>query len=654
MKNFLPLIAFLFMLNIGYSQNPNNASFSKENLSLIKRLESQEQDRIARVEAYLQANPDTKVTIKDSINITHLFDVRDGVVLYKSTYNLLASRGTKTSHLQTGGSLGLDLDGDGMTVGVWDGGPADDTHPEFQNTANTASRILKIDNAVVDTDDPGTYSSHATHVSGTIAAKGVDANAKGMATKVTVKSYNWNNDEVEMGIAANDVTNPILLSNHSYGVPVRSDSGDYLPSWYMGAYSQDAKNIDDLARENPKYLIVASAGNSGNTTYDDGMLAGYDKLTTDKNAKNNLVIANANPSLAFFTYELENLVINPSSSQGPTDDLRIKPDIAADGTDLYSSIPGGLYATYTGTSMSAPNTTGTLVLLQQYYNQLHSEYMNSATLKGLVCHTAIDDIAAAGPDPKFGWGFLDAKASAETILDGTTGDALISEDNLSQDEVVEMTFSAQAGDKLKATICWTDMSGGINNGTLNDATPRLINDLDLRISKDGVTYFPWKLDFSATAGFSNSKGDNTVDNVEIVEIDAPSAGVYTLTISHKGTLKSEEGGFFDPKDQDFSLIITGSNLTLGTSDNVLSNSLVVYPNPNKGEFTISFDSSLNNTNDVKVDIYDISGRLVYKNAFDNGSVRFNETINLSGVTSGVYIANISQGSNVTSQKIIIE
>lgn len=652
MKNFLPLIAFLFMLNIGYSQNLENANLSKKNEELLKRLESQQQDRIARVQAHLKSHPNTKVTIKDSINITHIFDVIDGVVLYKSTYNLLASRATKTSHLQTGGSLGLDLDGDGMTVGVWDGGPADDSHPEFQNSTNTGSRIIKIDNATVDGDTG--FSSHGTHVSGTISAKGVDANAKGMATKVTVKSYNWSNDEAEMVAAVNAVTNPIILSNHSYGVPIRNDAGDYVPSWYMGAYSQGARNIDEIARANPKYLVVASAGNSGNTTYPDGMYAGYDKLTLDKNAKNSLVIANANPSLTLFTYELANLVINPSSSQGPTDDLRIKPDIAADGTNLYSSVPDGGYATFTGTSMSAPNTTGTLVLLQQYYNQLHGEYMNSSTLKGLVCHTAVDDAAAPGPDPKFGWGFLDAKVSAETILDATTGDALLSEDNLTQNEIFEMTFSAQAGDKLKATICWTDMPGGISNQTLNDPTPRLINDLDLRISKDGVTYMPWKLDFSASSGFSNSKGDNIVDNVEVVEIDAPSAGVYTLTVSHKGSLQSDEGGIFDPKDQDFSLIITGSSLTLGTADNALSNSLVVYPNPNNGEFTISFDSNLNNNSDVKVDIYDISGRLVYENSFIHDSVRFNKTINLSGVASGVYIANISKGNNITSQKIIIE
>ncbi len=652
MKNYLFTLVLLTLFNLGYSQKTNDVKMSEENLKLIKEFKKREEQRILRVQTFLKSHPDKNITNKNNFNISYIYDVVDGVAIYRSTDNLDAGRGTKTSYLQVGGGLNLDLDGTGMTVGVWDGGPADASHPEFQNTANTESRLTALDNTIVDGDTG--FSSHATHVSGTVSAKGVDPDAKGMATNINVKSYNWTNDISEMVAAVNAAVDPIILSNHSYGVPIVNDDGEYLPSWYMGAYTQDSRDIDNVARNNPKYLIVASAGNNGNTSYSDGLYAGYDKLTTDKNAKNNLVVANANPSLTLFTHDLQSLVINTSSSQGPTDDLRIKPDIAADGTNLYSTIPGGLYATYSGTSMAAPNTTGTLALLQQYYNQLNGEYMNASTLRGLVCHTAVDDIAAEGPDPKFGWGFLDAKVSAETILAATTGDALVSEDTLTQDEVFEFTFSAQAGDKLKATICWTDMPGGISNGTLNDATPRLINDLDLRLTKDGNVFMPWKLDYSPSSGFSNSKGDNMVDNIEIIEIDAPTSGVYTLTVTHKGTLVSNEGGLFDPKDQDFSLIITGNNLTLGTSENALSNSLVVYPNPNKGEFTISFDSSLSDNSDVNVDIYDVSGRLVYKNVFTNNTVRFNETISLDNVASGVYIANISKGLNVTSQKIIIE
>ena len=282
--------------------------------------------------------------------------------------------------------------------------------------------------------------------------------------------------------------------------------------------------------------------------------------------------------------------------------------------------------------------------------------MNSSTLKALVCHTSVDDGVTAGPDPIFGWGFLDAKVSAETIAGNSNSESVMDELTLDDGQTHTFTFSAQADEKLRATLCWTDMPGATSTGVLNDPTPRLVNDLDLRLSKDGTTFFPWKLDYSATTGFSNSKGDNIVDNIEVIDIDVPEEGSYTLTVTHKGTLDGNVGGPFDPQSQDFSLIVTGSSLTLGVEENALAGNLLVYPNPNKGEFVISFDSTnlVNNDNDVKIDIYDIRGRLVYESTFNTVSSRFKETIYLNNVKSGMYIANISQGNNRTSQKIIIE
>ncbi len=652
MRNNLLFIALGFILNLSYSQNALMSDVSKETLELLEELENQEHMRIMRINSFVSSNKKSIISSKEGSNYIHIYDVIDGVVLYKTTHNLQAARASRTTDLQIGGSLGLNLDGKGMAIGIWDFGPIDITHPEFQNNANNGSRITNVDDSSVSAESE--FNDHATHVSGTLGAKGLDPRAIGMATKINIYSYNWTNDKTEMVAAVNAATNPIILSNHSYGVPIIGDEEEVLPAWYMGAYTADSRDMDQIAKNNPKYLIVTSAGNDGKVTYDGGLYFGYDKLTTDKNAKNNLVIANANPTLTSSPYNLKSLVINTSSSQGPTDDLRIKPDLAADGTNVYSTVPGGGYARYSGTSMSTPNATGTLALLQQYFMQLNGSYMNSATLKGLVCHTSVDDIAAPGPDPTFGWGFLDARASAETLSDAKTNAAIVDELNLAQGKTYTIKFSAQAGDKLKATICWTDMPGNISQGVLNDPTARLVNDLDLRLTKDGNTFYPWKLDYSSTTGFSNSKGDNLVDNIEIVEFDAPSSGIYTLTVSHKEKLKGNVGGPFSPQTQDFSLIVTGYNAVLGTKDNILSNSLAVFPNPNNGEFTISFDSETNTNDKVDVFIYDISGRVVYNNSFLNNSLQFYETIKLNNVSAGLYIANISKGGSSTTHKIVIK
>lgn len=64
----------------------------------------------------------------------------------------------------------------------------------------------------------------------------------------------------------------------------------------------------------------------------------------------------------------------------------------------------------------------------------------------------------------------------------------------------------------------------------------LRNDLDLRVtSPSSIVHQPWVLN-PANPAAAATTGDNTRDNVEQVLINAPSAGVYTVTITHKGTL----------------------------------------------------------------------------------------------------------------------
>lgn len=465
----------------------------------------------------------------------------DGTPIYYQTYNVAAARSTRTNHLHSGGSLGLNLMGTNMTAHVWDGGHARVSHQEYDGAGGT-NRVTLMDTA----SEGGTkLNFHAAHVTGTIMASGVVANAKGMAPHAKVNGYMWNNDVSEATSAA---SNGMIISNHSYGYQsINPNTGAMtLPSYYPGAYITDSRSWDQIMYNAPYYLMVVAAGNDGQYPITnsplDGM-TGYDKLTGHATAKNNLVVANANDANIDNNGNLISVSIASSSSQGPTDDYRIKPDIAGNGVGVYSTYQNSdnAYASITGTSMASPNVAGSLLLLQEHARNTTGNLYRAATIKGLALHTA-DDAGTTGPDAVFGWGLLNAKRAAETIT-GNGSTSIIQESTLSPGQTVTLQVNSNGTSPLMASISWTDPAGTTTTA-LNNTTPRLVNDLDIRVTQGSTTHMPWRL----TGVTTNGKGDNIRDPFERVDV-AGASGTYTITITHKGTLTNGS--------QNYSLIVTG-------------------------------------------------------------------------------------------------
>ena len=77
----------------------------------------------------------------------------------------------------------------------------------------------------------------------------------------------------------------------------------------------------------------------------------------------------------------------------------------------------------------------------------------------------------------------------------------------------------------------------------------------------------------------------------------------------------------------------------------------VFPNPNKGEFTIKLNGS--NSDNISLNVYDLRGRNIYNDSFKNNG-ELNKKIHLNNVQSGMYILNVSDGVRNSTKKIIIE
>ncbi len=502
--------------------------------------------------------------------------------LYYTTLNLEAAQTVSTDALWPGGGGGFYLTGSGETLGVWDQGRVLTSHQEFEGRA-------------VHMDNNTTLSDHATHVAGTMISAGLVDAARGMSYEALLHSYDWNSDLSEM---AAEAANGMLVSNHSYGyvagwffdyredgkwawmgLSIVSETEDF----FYGFYSDISAEWDNFAYNAPYFLPVVAAGNdrgkgpsqqpvehwvrengdwvlSSAVRQLDGGSDGFDCITHFSLAKNVLSVGAVSGIPEGYS-KPSDIVMSSFSSWGPTDDGRIKPDIVAKGVGTYSASSSGNanYSFKMGTSMAAPNVAGSIGLLNQYYRLLYQDALPfSSTIKGLIIHTADAAGISNGPDYIHGWGLMNTQRAAEVMRNDVAlgKNTLIRELSLSSGDVFNIQVQSDGSQPLKVTICWTDPAGTpISNipasDYLNNPTPMLVNDLDLRVyGPDETEYKPWILDHTNPSQAAVT-GDNYRDNVEQVYIINPVPGQHTIQVDHKGALHQGH--------QSYSLIVTGQD-----------------------------------------------------------------------------------------------
>lgn len=553
------IVSFLFAMVVSYTgvygqaasgvQDTAKLSAAIEGLKIRERANSIE--RKERIANYVNKTGAPVSRRDERGNLILLVDVdQTGHPIYETTDNAEAAITTGVTKLRAGSELGLNLQGEGVSVAIWDGGLVDQ-HIEFDN------RILYAE---------GNLDNHATHVTGTILAKGINANAKGMAPMAQARTYSFDNDVQEMLSLVKPDATSVLLSNHSYGLisgwyfdgtwqwfgnPSVSTAEDYR----FGFYSSKSRTWDQMSFNAPYYLIVKSAGNDRNKTGPGPYPAncnggtGYDCISDAGTAKNIMTVGAVEKVLSYTGPS--SVVMSSFSSWGPTDDGRIKPDIVADGVSVFSTIASATHNAYgrlSGTSMATPNVTGTLTLIQELYNNIHATFLKSSTLKGLAIHNAKEAGFSPGPDYSYGWGLLDAEAMAKTILAEDNQNTFIDERTLMQGQTYEVVLSPKPNTKMTITLSWTDPDGTPVGASLDPTKIMLVNDLDIQLVDDGGgIQYPWILD-PQNVTQPATKGDNIRDNVEKIEFSDPEPRDYTLVVSHKASLVNGK--------QDFSLIIS--------------------------------------------------------------------------------------------------
>ncbi|WP_291286977.1 S8 family serine peptidase [Flavobacterium sp.] len=380
--------------------------------------------------------------------------------------------------------FGYGLTGKGVKVGVWDG----NLEPHKDHTGRVINREYESN------------SSHGDHVSGTIGGAGLlDPKARGMAPEVQMYGWNFNTQsngltvQAERAIAATQ--DGIEITSNSYGVNLAS-------GYNTGRYNSGDRGDDNVTVTFPYLLNIYSNGNA-QTAYPGGF------NTSTKNSKNALHVAANNPDDLISSY----------SSFGPTIDGRLVPQIAAVGTNVYSLDYSNSYQIMSGTSMATPGTTGTVALLYERYKNIYGTKPLASLMKALVTGTS-KDAGNPGPDYKYGFGNLNGLRAIRAL-----DNKMFYSESVSNGQSNEKEIVVPAGlVTLKVMLAYTDLQG------TPGASSILVNDLDVKIVKDGVTTLPWILN-PTTPNVNAVRGVDNMNNIEQITLDNPAPGTYKIIVS---------------------------------------------------------------------------------------------------------------------------
>jgi subtilisin family serine protease len=247
--------------------------------------------------------------------------------------------------------------------------------------------------------DPGN-SWHATHVAG-IAAGDHDTNASGA---------------IISGVAPNAyLGNYKALSTPTPGVGLDGNSAEITAA--IEAAVADGMNVINLSLGEPEVepsrdLVVQALEHAAAAGVVPVVAAGND--FTDFGYGSIGSPANTPDAIAVAAVDSKNQIADFSSA-GPTPvSLQMKPDVAAPGVGVLSSVPGGKWESVDGTSMATPAVAGAVALLEQH----HPDW-TVAELKSALVQTGAPAGGPAGGEAlatREGGGVVDLARADDPLL----------------------------------------------------------------------------------------------------------------------------------------------------------------------------------------------------------------------------------------------
>ena len=491
--------------------------------------------------------------------------------------------------------------------------------------ADADEHATAVATVIVGSGDP----SDSTPATTTISPDTQQNQARGMAYEGGIRVYDQLFDltgMMNLGAAAMAGTLDIVFSNHAYGTPCGwrqaheppnspwtwygdPDMGESAPGeadgdtdYKFGFYLNTRCDvIDDLVHTSEIYLPVWAAGNEsvdlewiespepkerGTTSAIPHVVAKTGQMLEGNgipNRKQDSQLSSFSDSM------LSNLIpeaccknvltvgesrTGSASSHGPTDDLRIKPEILAGysggSSERICALELGAFETdadssyrrFLGSSFSAAAVTGGLALIRQRWQQLNGT--GSTVLASTWKALAIASTVEGAPHLERGYGVFDAEEAIRLVeadaVGRSTGESarvveLMLEDGGSCEIVVRRLTGSTP---FRVVACWTDPKGTSPSVSIDPRDRMLVNNVDVEVvPQTGSAYFPYR--FRALGNYPEvlivETGENDRDNVEVIDVDFGFDTDFTIRVTHSGDLQNGE-------PQPVSIIIAGAEAIL--------------------------------------------------------------------------------------------
>lgn len=476
----------------------------------------------------------------------------------------------------------LNLTGQGEVVGIADTG-LDITHPDFQG------RILGTQSLgrPGDISDP---EGHGTHVAGCVLGDG--AASKGVVTGAAPKAQVYFQSILDtqggLGGLPPDL-GTLFTQAYARGARIHNNSWG---TFSYARYSTMSLEVDRFIAKHPDMLIVIAAGNDGvandRTTNAKPGFVDWPCVAAPATAKNGLTVGASRSDrtsggfaqltwgsawsaryprapIAHATISGDPECLAAFSSRGPCDDARIKPDVVAPGTDVaaarskdaplrkfWGAYPNNArYGFMGGTSMAAPYVAGCAALVREWYRTRRQHPTPSAALiKATLINGARrlngdDAIAEIKGEPNYhqGFGRIDM---IQTLPNPASGALQLSFDDtwmhqghaLAESGArVRYTLNVKSGSPLRLCLVWTD-----------PPARSLQNSLTLLVESADGQRFIGNANAAVLLKIPGTVEDPN-NNVQVVRLDAPIAGSYTVMVVANNLLLPP---------QDFALVATGT------------------------------------------------------------------------------------------------